>query len=222
MAIARFDAYRALIIEAAAKFNLTAVREPDAIERRLFLDALGLARLLTQRTLLPPACRVLDIGSGAGLPGMPVKIARPDLRLTLLDSHAKRCDFLRAVALELNLDALDVVEGRAEECARDPALRENFDLVLARAVAPLPVLIEYALPYLRVGGHLAATKGAAAGRELEESQRALDELGASTAEVVEVASQNDRASSAVLIMKSRPTPDRYPRRTGTPTKRPLA
>ena len=221
VALERFDTYRSLIIDSAARFNLTAVREPGAIEERLFLDALALGRVLAKRSLLPEAARVLDLGSGAGLPGLPLKIARPDLDLTLLEAHGKRCEFLRSVVAALKLEHVRVVQGRAEELGHDTDLRESFDLVVARAVAPLPVLIEYALPFLRPGGHLAATKGAAAEREVEQATRALAELGGSLVDLAAYETPSGVASTVVVIAKTGPTPGRYPRRTGIPAKRPL-
>jgi 16S rRNA (guanine527-N7)-methyltransferase len=219
-ALHTFAQYRDLILEAAEHFNLTAVRDPEAIERRLFLDSLALAAALSDRGLLPTAARVLDIGSGAGLPGLPVRVARPDLHVTLLEATSKRCEFLREAIEALGLEHTAVVEGRAEELARNPALRGAFDLVLARAVAPLPVLIEYSLPFLRAGGHLASSRGGGAEREAEEAARALEELGGRLVEVAELPVE-DLTSALVLIEKTRPTPERYPRRTGIPSKRPL-
>jgi 16S rRNA (guanine527-N7)-methyltransferase len=217
----RFAAYRRLMIESAAKFSLTNIRDPDAIDRRHFLAALAEAAMLEARGLLPIGARIVDVGSGAGLPALPVKIARPDLDVSLLDANGKRCAFLRTVIEDLGLDdRAQVLEGRAEALAHDPNLRENFDLALARAVAPLPVLLELTLPFLRVGGHLAATKGAGAQRELAEARRAIDELGGGASEVSAVPSEGE-PGTLVLVAKARPTPQRYPRRTGVPAKRPL-
>jgi 16S rRNA (guanine527-N7)-methyltransferase len=217
----RLEAYRDAILAGNERFNLTAIRSAEGIEQRLLLDALALLAALEQRDLVKQSLRVLDIGSGAGLPGMPFAIVRPDLRVTLLESIGKKCQFLRETAEALGLDGVDVIEGRAEEQAHEPALRESCDLVLARAVAALPVLVEYALPFLRVGGNLAAPKGTGAAREVEESARALEELGGAVREVVDLPVQ-EVASTLVLIEKVRPTPQRYPRRTGIPSKRPLS
>jgi 16S rRNA (guanine527-N7)-methyltransferase len=220
VAEARFATYRRLMIESAAKFSLTNIRDPDAIDRRHFLSALADAAALEARGLLPAGARIIDIGSGAGLPALPVKIAKPDLDVSLLDANGKRCAFLRAVIEDLGLDRARVIEGRAEALAHEPGLRESFDLVLARAVAPLPVLVELTLPFVRTGGHLAATKGAGAQRELAEARRAIDELGGAASEVVAVPSEGE-PGTLVLVAKARPTPHRYPRRTGVPAKRPL-
>lgn len=221
MALGRLARYRDAILAGSQRFNLTAIRDAEGIERRLFLDALALAAALQQRDLIPAGCRVLDIGSGAGLPGLPVEIARPDLHMTLLEATGKKCTFLRETIEALGLENADVVEGRAEEQAHELGLRETFDLVVARAVAPLPVLVEYALPFLRVGGHLAAPKGTGAEREVEEAARALDELGGVVREVVALPVE-DVVSTLVLVEKVQPTPERFPRRTGIPSKRPLS
>jgi 16S rRNA (guanine527-N7)-methyltransferase len=221
-ALERFRSYRDAISDAAQRFSLTAVRDPSAIERRHFLESLALGRLLTDRGLLPESTRVLDIGSGAGLPGLPLKIARPDLQVSLLESNAKRCAFLREQAVELGLEGVEVLEGRAEPLAHEVRLRESFDLVVARAVAPLAVLLEYALPFLRIGGSLAATKGSGVLREVEEATPALDLLEGALSEVVPLAVAGLPAQSVVLVEKVAPTPPHLPRRAGIPSKRRLA
>ena len=218
-AIERLERYRDLIATAAREFSLTALREPAAIERRHLLESLALCRLLDDQGLLPAGARVLDLGSGAGLPGLPLKIARPDVVLGLLEANAKRCRFLRQAVAALDLDAVEVLEGRAEALGHEPSLRAAYNLVLARAVAPLPVLVEYALPFLRPGGHLAATKGAAVAEEIERAQGALTALGG---EVVATPSlPGGSGQIVVLVREVAETPDRYPRRTGLPAKRPL-
>src|SRR5688572_14902174 len=220
-AIGRLETYRDLIASAAERFNLTAVRQPEAIEQRHLVESLALAALLEREGLLSAGLRVLDIGSGAGLPGLPIAIARPDLQIALLESNSKRCAFLREVLAQLELANVTVLEGRAEELGRDAGQREAYDLVFARAVAPLPVLIEYALPFLRIGGSLAATKGSAGEREVEESTRALSELGAGAIRQVAFEPPEGSPQLLVIIEKERGTPERYPRRAGIPSKRPL-
>jgi 16S rRNA (guanine527-N7)-methyltransferase len=220
-ALARFRSYRDAIVEAARRFSLTAVREPSAIERRHLLEALALGRLLTNRGLLLEGARLLDIGSGAGLPGLPLKIARPDLAVSLLESNAKRCAFLRQEVVDLGLDGVEVLEGRAETLAHDARLRESFDLVVARAVAPLPVLLEYGLPFLRAGGSLAATKGSGVHREVEEAGPALELLGGALREVVALTVPGLPSQSVVIVEKVALTLSHLPRRAGVPSKRRL-
>ena len=219
-AFERFRRYRDRV--AGASFNLTAVREPALIERRHFLESIAFGRLLAERGLLEDATRVLDIGSGAGFPGLPLRIAWPGLRLTLLEANAKRCAFLRDLVGELGLVDVEVVKGRAEVAGRDPGHRGAYDLVVARAVAPLSVLVEYALPLLREGGYLAASKGSAAAREVEGAAAALDELGGAVVESVPFQPPGGVRQTIVIVRKVGQTPERYPRRVGIPSKRPLS
>jgi 16S rRNA (guanine527-N7)-methyltransferase len=220
-AVRRFEGYRDRLVDAAQQFNLTTVRDPDAIEARHFLESIAFGRLLEAQGLLDPGTAVLDIGSGAGFPGLPLQIAYPQLRVTLLESLTKRCVFLQDVVDSLRLKKTAVLDGRAEEFGRDERYREAFDLVVARAVAPLPVLVEYALPFLRVGGYLAATKGSATLRELDESAAALSELGGEHRKTLRFEPPEGMAQSVILIEKTAPTPQRYPRRPGMATKRPI-
>ncbi len=220
-ALARLERYRDLIAAAAAKFSLTAVRDPAAIEERHLLESLRLGRSLADEGLLPAAARVLDLGSGAGLPGLPLKIARLDLDLHLLEASAKRCRFLRETVAALDLTDVMVIEGRAETVAHDPGQRGRYDLVLARAVAPLPVLLELALPLLAVGGHLAAIKGSGAAAELATAGKALDTLGGEVLTTLPLVAPAGPALTIVLVRKVAETPARYPRRAGLPAKRPL-
>jgi 16S rRNA (guanine527-N7)-methyltransferase len=220
----RLEAYRDLIAAAAAEFNLTTVRDAAGIERRHLLESLALARRLVELGVLPASGsrRVIDIGSGAGLPGLPAKVALPGLEMALLESNRKRCTLLRRAIDALGLAAALVLEGRAEDLGHDPFLRESFDAALARAVAPLPVLLEYALPFLRPGGRLAATKGSAAAREVAASGRALRELAGEVERMEAFAPPGGQRQHLVVVRKTGPTPERYPRRPGLPAKRPLS
>ncbi len=212
--------YAAMIRAERERAALVSRGSLEAIERRHFGESLALLAALEQRGLLrSPA---LDIGSGAGFPGLPIKIARPGLRLTLLESNEKKAAFIAQVIAELSLEGATVVTARAEEAARLPEHRAAYALVLARAVAPLRVLVELALPFLATGGVLAAPKGSSAPREVREAQAALEELGGTVEEtarlVVPVAG---RAPTLVIVRKAGDTPSRYPRRPGIPRKRPL-
>ncbi len=206
---------------ATSAHNLTSSRDRSQVEARHVAESLALGRLLEAHGLLPAAARVLDLGAGGGLPGIPFRIVWPHIVITLLESVGKKCRFLEDVARDLALDAVTVLEGRAEDYGHDALHREQYDLVVARAVAPLPVLIEYALPFLRTGGHLAAVKGRAAPREIDDSVNALIELNARLYDAPIFQPPSGLAQTAVLIEKLGPTPDRYPRRPGIPTKRPL-
>lgn len=219
-----FAQYRDRMLETATRFNLTGVRDPEEIERRHFLESLALGQELLRLGAIQSlgSFRAIDIGTGAGIPGIPLKIVQPAMRLSLLESNQKRCRFLRDVVACLALQETEVLEGRAETWAREEAHREGYDLALARAVAPLPVLLEYALPFLRVGGWLAAPKGSAAPREVRDSGLALRELGGEISYSGSFRPPFGPAQTLILVRKVHPTPGRYPRRAGIPSKRPLA
>jgi len=212
--------YAAMIRAERERSALVSRRSLDTIEVRHFAESLALLQTLEQRALLvSPA---LDIGSGAGFPGLPIKIARPDLRLTLLESNEKKAVFLERAIAELSLDGADVISARAEKAGRLPEHRAAYALVLARAVAPLRVLAELALPFLAIGGVLAAPKGSAALREVREARAALEELGGTVEETLRLkAPAQGWSPTLVIVRKTGQTPARYPRRPGIPRKRPL-
>ena len=219
-----FAFFRDRIVEASTRFNLTAVRDPKAIEQRHFLESLALGRLLLDEGALPPHgdCTALDLGSGAGFPGLPLKIALPLLHIYLLEANGKRCQFLRETVEALGLAEIGVLEGRAEAFARTSDHRAAYDLVLARAVAPLPLLIEYALPFLHIGGLLAAPKGSAAPTELAAAGPALRDLNGEVRAVVPFVQPGAARQTLILIKKIGPTAERFPRKAGIARKRPLA
>jgi 16S rRNA (guanine527-N7)-methyltransferase len=190
------------------------------VDRRHFGESLALLRVLEDAGLLrSPA---IDIGSGAGFPGVPIKIVRPELRLTLLEATGKKVAFLTLLVEALGLRDVSVVHGRAEEVAHDPAHRERYLLALARAVAPLRVLVELALPFLQIGGVLAAPKGSAARREVEEAATALQACGGEVEAVRPLPlAPKGPVPTLVLVRKVAPSPAHLPRRPGIPAKRPL-
>jgi 16S rRNA (guanine527-N7)-methyltransferase len=196
--------------------NLTAVRDRLEIYRRHFLDSLSLAAFWGE----PPATLV-DLGTGGGFPGLPLKILRPELELTLVDSVGKKTEFLSHVVRQLGLDGVRVRTARAEELGRDKAERERHSLVTARAVAELRVLVEYGLPLLRVGGRMLAPKGAGAFEEAAAATGAIEQLGGELAAVEPVSLPGLEARAVVVIDKVAPTDRRYPRPVGTPARRPL-
>ena len=204
---------------ATTEHNLTSNRDRSELDRRHILESLAFGRLLSVRGLLSPGTRMLDVGAGGGLPGIPIKIAWPNVRVTLLESKAKKTEFMQQVIDDLHLDGAEVLEGRAETLGHHPGHRAAYDIVVARAVAPLPVLLEYTLPFLREGGSLAAIKGSSAQRELAESKTAFAELGARLTEAVKL---DGSGTQTVLIVEQRgATPDPFPRRPGIPSKRPI-
>ena len=218
--LAALAAYRDRL--AGAELNLVSARDRDQIESRHLAESLAYGRLLQRQGLLPDGVRLLDLGAGGGLPGKPIRIACPAVRLTLLESVGKKCRFLEQVAQDLDLAGVVVLEGRAETFGRNEAHREQYDLVVARAVAPLPVLLEYALPFLRTGGHLAAVKGTAALDEIEAAEGALQALGGHLVDAPAFEPPQGPRQTVVIVRKDTPTPQRYPRREGIPAKRPLA
>ena len=221
----RFGRYLDLIEAWRVRAGVTAIRDADTIQERLFGESLALLVALREAGILKagesPA--IVDIGSGAGIPGIPMHIADPSLALTLVESHGRRCEFLETAIDELALDGVAVRRMRAEEAGRDPELREGFDLAVARAVAPLPVLVEYALPLLRPGGLLAAPKGSRASDELREAEAAIETLGGHVLTPLPLSlPEGAVAQIVVLVRRSGPMPERYPRRPGIPSKRPLS
>ena len=222
-ALERFERYLALLLEWSPRAGLTSVTDPDEVQRRHFAESLAVLRVLREAGAIDPGgTTAVDIGAGAGLPGLPMRIVEPALRLTLLESSARRCRFLERVVAELALDGVAVVRARAEEAGRDPALRGTFDLAVARTVAPLPVLVEYALPLLRRGGLLAAPKGSRADEELTQAAAAIAALGG----VAEPSRSLPLPGGVppqqlVLVRRTGELDDRYPRRPGMPSRRPL-
>ena len=162
------------------------------------------------------------MGTGAGFPGLPLKIFAPDIRLTLMDSLGKRVRFLETVVSELGLTDVACIHARAEEAARDRAYREHYDIAVSRAVARLPVLLEYTLPFVRQGGTLLALKGRQYQEEVDEAARALKLLGGTLRDVRPVHLPGlDDVRAVIIVRKERPTPRAYPRKAGTPAKKPL-
>jgi 16S rRNA (guanine527-N7)-methyltransferase len=216
----QFDRYIELLVEWSARVNLVGTATPEVIARRHMGESIALGAALREREVLRPNARVIDVGAGAGFPGIPIKIAWPSIALTALEATAKKTAFLDTLVDVLALTEVRVITGRAETLAHDAELRESFDLVLARAVAPLPALIEIALPFARVGGRLVTPKGSRAQEEVAASARALQVIGGK-AFVVPFAVDGP-PQSLVAVLKTAPSPAEYPRRAGVPAKSPLA
>jgi 16S rRNA (guanine527-N7)-methyltransferase len=213
----RFALYEEILLRENAKYNLTAITDPAEIRQKHFADSLALLDDLE----LPLGAAVLDVGSGAGFPGVPLALARPGWRVTLLEATAKKARFLRMLASELELP-LAVVNARAETAAHDPALRARFDLVVARAVAALPLLCELCLPYVKEGGIFAAYKGAGerAGGEVEQARQANAVLGARCEKIMEETTAYGQRTR-IMLRKLSQTPTIYPRNHGAMRKKPL-
>jgi 16S rRNA (guanine527-N7)-methyltransferase len=209
--LGQFATYYEMLVDWNTRVNLTAITEPEDVANKHFADSLAAEPYLIS------GASVADVGTGAGFPGIPLLIIRPDLKLTLMDSLQKRLVFLEAVLNELGLSA-DCVHARAEDAGQNPRYRERFDAALSRAVSALPVLCELTLPLVKVGGVSIAYKGDA-GEELNASEHALNVLHASAERITVPASYGAR--ELVLLKKLAPTPKQYPRKAGTPAKSPL-
>lgn len=215
--LAVFEVYAAVLREWSPRLNLTRISAPMEIVRTHFLDSL--ACLAADPT--PQGARLLDVGSGAGFPGVPLKIARPDLRLTLLEGRRRRAAFLDLLVAKLGITA-EVVHARAEILGHTSEWRECFDRVVSRAAASLPLLLELCIPFTRVGGRAVLPKGPTAREEVVRSRRALELLGGEVVAVRRIPlgpGMNPR--NIVVVQKVRSTPDRFPRRAGVAKKRPL-
>ena len=210
-ALDRFEAYYRLLTEWNEKMNLTAITEPKEIAEKHFADSLAAL------PYLKPGMRVMDVGTGAGFPGVPLLIMKPDIDLTLADSLRKRLAFLEVLLRELDLNA-SLVHGRAEDLGQNSLYREQYDMVVSRAVAGLPVLLELTTPFLKAGGTAIAYKGDAA-EELKNAK--------SAAFLLHVRLRTEELESSIgkrcliLAEKTAPTPKQYPRKAGTPNKKPL-
>jgi 16S rRNA (guanine527-N7)-methyltransferase len=217
--IAQFMQYEALLLLWNERMNLTAVRQPAAIRVRHFLDSLSCVTVmgdLNGRSLI-------DIGSGAGFPGLPLKILFPALNVTLVESVAKKGEFLRTVADELGLESVTVLTERAEKLGQLPLHRQQYDWAAARAVAQLPVLAEYLLPLCKVGGAMLAQKGENVAVEIAAANEAIQLLGGGKPKTVSVAlPEREQLHYLVTVAKIAETPAKFPRRVGIPGKRPLS
>jgi 16S rRNA (guanine527-N7)-methyltransferase len=205
---------------AHAPFNVTSLRDPDAIDQRHIDESMVLLRALEAAGRLPVGAHVIDVGSGGGLPGIPLAIARPDLTVTLLEATGKKAAFLEETARDLDLSNVRVLAARAEEAAHLPAEREAYDVATARAVAPLATLVELTLPFVRVGGALAAIKGSRAEEEIAAAGVALQRCGGGAVEVRDLTPEVPTLR-LLIVPKVAPIPDELPRRSGIPAKRPL-
>lgn len=212
----QFARYLAMLMEWNGRMNLTAVREPAAIESRHFLDSLTCAPLMGDLD----GARLIDVGTGAGFPGLPLKILYPDMQLTLVESVGKKTHFLTAVVAELALTNVTILPERAETLGQQRAHREQYDWAVARAVAALPTLAEYLLPFCKIGGHMLAQKGRKAVEETAVSHHALTLLGGGAPALHPVTISND-GTTIIVIEKIKRTPAAYPRHIGTPAKTPL-
>ena len=212
----QFLSYMDMLIETNKSLNLTAITEPQEVITKHFLDSLTACRFI------PQGASVIDVGCGAGFPGLPIKIARNDVSLTLLDSLNKRLAFIESVLKSANISGAKCVHARAEDGARDKLHREKYDVAVSRAVANMAVLCEYCLPYVKAGGTFLALKGPAAPEELKNAEKAIKTLGGEIAEIAEVTVPfTDLLHKIVIVKKVKPCPKEFPRKAGTPSKKPI-
>lgn len=211
----QFYQYMQLLIEWNEKMNLTAITEPQEVLTKHFIDSLSIVPYITEKE------KILDIGTGAGFPGIPLKIVLSQNSFTLLDSLNKRIYFLQEVIKQLKLERIEAIHGRAEEFCKAER-REGYDIVVSRAVAKLNVLLEYMLPFTRVGGKCICMKAVDIEEELEEAKRAIEILGGVIEKVEEITLENTAIKRKIVIIKKiKETPKKYPRKAGMPSKEPI-
>lgn len=218
--IARFKRYLQELLEWNRRFNLTAIVEPREVQAKHFLDSLTVATAIPGEVLSRGA--LVDVGSGAGFPGLPLKLMWPGLRVALVESVGKKAGFLRHMVDTLELEGVEVHSQRAETLAHDPRLRERFDVAVSRAVAELSTLAELTLPFCKLGGTVVAQKKTGIEGELQRSERAISMLGGAFDRAEEVnVKEIGEPRCLVVLSKVSTSPFQYPRRPGIPAKRPL-
>ena len=214
----QYNRYFELLVEWNDKINLTAITEPKEVAIKHMIDSIT----AYDEKLFKDGTTVIDVGTGAGFPGLPLKIFCPEIKLTLMDSLNKRIKFLQTVVEELGLKDVECVHARAEEGARNKKYRESFDIAVSRAVARLPILCEYCLPFVKKGGHFIALKGMQYNDEADEATKAIKVMGGSHTDIRPVKlPELDDKRAVITITKTMPTPKAYPRKAVTPTKNPI-
>lgn len=214
--IKSFEKYMNLLLEWNEKINLTAITQPEEVKLKHFVDSLTVLKYINDDD------KVIDIGTGAGFPGIPLKIMKENTKITLLDSLNKRINFLNIVIETLNLRNIQAIHGRAEEIARNKLYREKYDVAISRAVANLSTLTEYMLPFVKVGEKCICMKGANVNEEIEKAKNAIKELGGEIERVDNFyLSDNDNERNIIIIRKVKETSSKYPRKAGMPSKEPL-
>ena len=213
----KFNKYLKLLQEWNNKINLTAITEKEEIELKHFYDSLTISKYIKSGSSL------IDVGTGAGFPGIPLKIKDESIKLTLLDSLNKRLIFLEEVEKELGLKNVQNIHGRAEDYGKDKKYREKYDYATSRAVARLSVLVEYLLPFVKVGGFCICMKGPNIEEEIKEAEKAIRVLGGEIEKIDNFKLENDENERNIIIIKKiKNTPKQYPRKAGIPTKEPIA
>ena len=218
----QFLTYYEYLVEKNKVMNLTAITEYEEVITKHFLDSLAVVKTSCFKSEKLAGKRLIDIGTGAGFPGIPLKIAFPELEILLLDSLNKRINFLNEVTEMLGLTKINTVHGRAEDYAKQKVYRESFDFCVSRAVANLSTLSEYCIPFVKQGGCFISYKSGSVDQELIQAEKAVKILGGQREEVVRFSlADTDMDRSFVVIRKAKPTPKKYPRKAGLPSKEPL-
>lgn len=216
--ISQFLLYYELLTEKNKVMNLTAITDFEEVVQKHFLDSLSLVKVLEEK----PAGKILDMGTGAGFPGIPIKIAFPGCDVTLVDSVNKKIEFIKEAAQKIGLHNVKAVHGRVEDLGHDIVYRETYDLVVSRAVAALPALAEYCLPFVKVGGAFLSYKSVKVDEELSAGKKAIQVLGGRLKKDIRFQlSGTEMERAFLLIEKEKPCPKKYPRKAGTPTKMPI-
>ena len=212
--IEQFYTYMQELIEWNNKINLTAIIEPEEIIKKHFIDCLSIIKYIKDDN------KIIDVGTGAGFPGIPIKIANKSLNITLLDSLNKRISFLNEIITKLKLSNIETVHARAEEYIAN-GKREKYDIAVSRAVANLPTLLEYLMPYVKVNGICICMKGPKAQAELEESKKAIEILGGRLEKIENIKIDENMDRNIIIIRKIKNTPNTYPRKAGKPGREPI-
>ena len=214
----QFEMFYKMLIETNKSMNLTAITDEDEVIEKHFIDSLSCRRVVDMDRIK----KCIDVGTGAGFPGIPLKIVYPEIEFVLVDSLNKRVKFLKEVKEALGLDGLEAIHGRAEDLARDKELRAAFDLCVSRAVANLSVLSEYCIPFVITNGYFVSYKGKKGSEEISNAQNCMNVLGCKIEKVEEFHLEEDEAERLLIkIKKCKGTPKLYPRKAGTPSKSPL-
>lgn len=216
--IDKFSKYREILVEWNQKMNLTGIEEEKEVYIKHFLDSVAAVK----KGYIKDGMSIIDVGTGAGFPGLPLRICLENSKVTLLDSLNKRINFLSEVCTNINIDDIELIHGRAEDFGKDEKYREQYDIATARAVAGLPILMEFCVPFIKVGGYFVCLKGPNADTELEESTKAMEVLGLEFVEKIDVElPEIELKHNIVVFKKVNSTPAKYPRKAGKPVKNPI-
>ncbi|MFI3210860.1 MAG: 16S rRNA (guanine(527)-N(7))-methyltransferase RsmG [Peptostreptococcaceae bacterium] len=216
--ISDFTKYREILVEWNQKMNLTGIEDEKEVFIKHFLDSVS----IFEGNYIKDNIKIIDVGTGAGFPGIPIKIVNRSIKVTLLDSLNKRINFLQEVCNNIDIDDVEFIHGRAEDFGSDEEYREQFDIATARAVAGLPVLMEFCVPFVKVGGYFICLKGPNADLELEQSKKPMEVLGVEFVEKIDIKlPEIDLKHNILVFKKISQTPSKYPRKAGKPLKNPI-